>query len=157
MFLLDGKVAVITGAAGGIGYATARRFLEAGTKVVVGDLNDVSDKAETIDAVFQHTDVSDEEQVEALMQRTIHGFGKFDVTVNNADLMIVGNSIIDEENAPYPKQFDVNAMAVSHGIRHATTRMNPDLAEWYQSRRDARSRPDLSLTGVKLIFSYFGS
>ena len=69
MFSLDDKVAVITGAAGGIGFATATRFAAAGARVVLADMADAQAKAAEIGGTFVRTDVSIEAEVEALMQR----------------------------------------------------------------------------------------
>ena len=69
MFSIDGKVAVITGAASGIGLATARRFAAAGARVVLADLTEAGDIASEIGGTFVRTDVSREDEVEALMRR----------------------------------------------------------------------------------------
>ena len=128
MFSLNQKTAVITGAAGGIGFAIAKRFRAAGANVIMSDLSDGSAKAASIGAHFQQADVSEEEQVEALMQRAVDEFGSLDIAVNNAGMMIVGSSIIDESNDAYRKQFDVNVMSVVYGIRQAAKRMKPGSA-----------------------------
>ena len=92
---LDGKVAVITGAASGIGHAIAKRYLEAGARVVIADLNAegaakaarelASDKS----AIGVGMDVSNEEQVNAGIARTVEVFGRLDVLVSNAGIQIV--------------------------------------------------------------------
>ncbi|MFC8047238.1 SDR family NAD(P)-dependent oxidoreductase [Nocardia sp. NPDC057353] len=86
--LLDGKVAVVTGAAGGIGLATARRFAEAGAKVVIGDIQDELGAAAASDigasAVYRHADVTDEAEIEGLARAAVDEFGRLDVFVNNA-------------------------------------------------------------------------
>lgn len=128
MFSLSGKVAVITGAAGGIGFATAARFAEAGARVVLADRVDAHAGAEAIGGVFVRTDVSSEPEVEALMQRAVDEYGRLDIAVNNAGMMIVGNSILDEDPDAYRRQFDVNVMGVVHGIRQAAKRMEPGSA-----------------------------
>jgi 3alpha(or 20beta)-hydroxysteroid dehydrogenase len=125
MFSLDKKSAVITGAAGGIGFAIARRFRDAGANVVMCDLKDASEKAVEIGAVFHQTDVSNEDQLAAAMQRCVDVFGELDIAVNNAGMMIVGNKIMDEDADAYRKQFDINTMSVVFGIRQAAKRMKP--------------------------------
>jgi NAD(P)-dependent dehydrogenase (short-subunit alcohol dehydrogenase family) len=68
-FSLKDKVAVVTGAGSGLGYATAKRFVDAGAKVVMADINDkTGELASDLGALFIRTDVSKEEQVEALMK-----------------------------------------------------------------------------------------
>jgi 3-hydroxybutyrate dehydrogenase len=92
---LDGKVALITGAASGIGYAIAERFLEAGARIVIADLNeDGAAKAakqlgSTKQAIGVGMDVAKEDQVNAGVKRTVDAFGTVDVLVSNAGIQIV--------------------------------------------------------------------
>ncbi|MBO1900893.1 SDR family oxidoreductase [Leucobacter weissii] len=91
--VLADKVAIVTGAAMGMGYETAKLFAEAGAKVVVADFNDeLGEKvAQEIreaggEARFVHVDVSDGEQVQALVAAAVETYGRLDVAVNNAAL-----------------------------------------------------------------------
>jgi 3-hydroxybutyrate dehydrogenase len=92
---LDGKVAVITGAASGIGRAIAKRYLEAGARVVMADLNAEGAKkaarelAGDKSAIGVGMDVSNEDQVNAGVAKTIEAFGCVDVLVSNAGIQIV--------------------------------------------------------------------
>ena len=86
MFSIEGKVAVITGASSGIGLATARRFAAAGARVILADLREGSHLASEIGGDFVRTDVSREEEVEALMQRAAKDHGRIDVVINNAGI-----------------------------------------------------------------------
>src|SRR5277367_2755887 len=90
---LEKKVAVITGAASGIGRATAIRFAGEGAAVVIADLNREGGEAAVRDckenggnAVFQLTDVSAEAEIKALVARAISEFGRLDVIYNNAGI-----------------------------------------------------------------------
>ena len=87
---LSEKVAVITGAAGGIGFAYARRFLAEGARVVVADVADAAAAAEKLDASGRalgvRTDVSDADSVRAMVDAAVGRFGRIDVLVNNAAL-----------------------------------------------------------------------
>ncbi|WP_124708316.1 3-oxoacyl-ACP reductase FabG [Gordonia insulae] len=90
--LLDGRTAVITGAAQGIGFEIARSFVEAGARVVIGDL-DLDAAAAAADklgggrvARAVRCDVVDAEQVDALLADAVEGFGSLDVLVNNAGI-----------------------------------------------------------------------
>ncbi len=90
---LDGKVAVITGAASGIGRASAIRFAGEGAAVVIADLNSEGGEAAVRDckehggrAVFQKTDVASEPEVKGLVDRAVKEFGRLDVIFNNAGL-----------------------------------------------------------------------
>ena len=85
---LEGRVAVVTGGASGIGLATARRFASEGAKVVVADLDPASGKAaaDEVGGLFVQVDVTDEEQVKALFQTTVDTYGKLDIAFNNAGI-----------------------------------------------------------------------
>ena len=90
---LTGKTAIITGGSRGIGRATAHRFVEEGASVVIADVNDEQGQ-ETVQALtdaggaarFVRTDVTDAEQVQALMDAAIDAFGTIDILVNNAGI-----------------------------------------------------------------------
>ena len=124
MFSLAEKVAVITGAASGIGRATAQRFSRAGATVVVADVADGSSVAEQIGGIYLRADISVEEQVEELMQGAVDRLGAIDIIVNNAGIMAGGEVIEHEPVEAYRRQFDVNTMGVVYGIKHGAPRMN---------------------------------
>ena len=88
---LEGRAAVITGAASGIGESTARRFIEEGANVVLGDIQTAPGQvlaAELGDAaVFVHCDVSSEHAVAALVDVAIDRFGQLDIMINNAGIV----------------------------------------------------------------------
>ena len=85
---LAGKVAIISGAASGMGAATARMFAREGAKVVIGDLleREGNAVAESIgpDALFQKLDVTDEANWADVVETTVRHFGKLTILVNNA-------------------------------------------------------------------------
>ncbi len=85
---LDNKVAVITGAASGIGRATALRFAAEGAKVVVADIDEATGTklAGEIGGTYVHVDVADEASVEALYAKTSETYGGIDVLFNNAGI-----------------------------------------------------------------------
>jgi len=92
----QGKVVIVTGAASGIGLASAKRFGQEGARVVIADLNEDKAKAASqevlaagaSDVLALACDVSQEAQVIAAVQATLDKFGQLDVVVNNAGLMI---------------------------------------------------------------------
>jgi NAD(P)-dependent dehydrogenase (short-subunit alcohol dehydrogenase family) len=85
---LEGRTAVVTGAGGGIGRATARRFAAEGANVVCADLDaEAGEKAAAeIDGLFVQADVTDEAQVRALFQRAVDEYGRLHIAFNNAGI-----------------------------------------------------------------------
>jgi NAD(P)-dependent dehydrogenase (short-subunit alcohol dehydrogenase family) len=81
---LDGKVAVITGAASGIGKASAKRFASEGARVVVVDLVDEAGEslATEIDGLYVHADVTDAASIDDMYDRAIGHFGGLDICFN---------------------------------------------------------------------------
>lgn len=93
---LDGRVAIVTGAAQGIGAAYAKRFAEEGAKVAICDVLDCTNVVNTItqsggEAFGMEVDVSDEAQVASLVARTVETFGRVDVMVPNAAIFAALN------------------------------------------------------------------
>jgi NAD(P)-dependent dehydrogenase (short-subunit alcohol dehydrogenase family) len=120
---LTDRVAVVTGAAGGIGRAMARSFADAGMQVVLAGIN-----AERIEKVVEEfkdagarvlgvpTDVSDAGQVEALARKTLDEFGAVHVLCNNAGVAYGGPSSWETPLEAWKWVLDVNLMGVIHGI-----------------------------------------
>ncbi|RYJ02518.1 MAG: glucose 1-dehydrogenase [Acetobacteraceae bacterium] len=122
---LDGKVALISGAARGIGGETARRMAEAGARVVVGDLLDEAGE-QTVAAIraaggqaeYVHLDVTREADWTAAIERATGRFGKLDVLVNNAGVFI-GKSIEEISLEEWHRLVAVNMTGVFLGTRMA--------------------------------------
>ncbi len=120
---LESKVAIITGAASGMGAEEARLFAREGAKVVVADVTD--DDGEAVarqiedtggDAIFVHTDVTSVESWQALVDATLDKYGKIDILVNNAG--ISSGSYLDPLDLDgWTKIMDVNATGVYLGTR----------------------------------------
>jgi NAD(P)-dependent dehydrogenase (short-subunit alcohol dehydrogenase family) len=121
---LAGKVAVVTGAASGIGLALARRFAADGMRVVMADIEAVSLEqaaatlaADGVDVCTAITDTSVEADVEALAERTLDRFGAVHVVCNNAGVGSRGLTIGDLPRRDFEWVLGVNLWGVIHGIR----------------------------------------
>lgn len=123
MYNVEGKTAVITGGASGIGLGMARAFADAGMKLVLGDI-----ESEQLDAVVEQfksdghaaigvkTDVSDEAQVQALADAALAEFGSIHVVSNNAGVG-VGGAVEKMGLNDWTWTFEVNLWGVIYGIR----------------------------------------
>jgi NAD(P)-dependent dehydrogenase (short-subunit alcohol dehydrogenase family) len=122
---LEGKVAVITGAGGGIGLATARRFAAEGAKVVCADVNaEAGAKAAAeVGGLFVEVDVTSEEQVRALFQTAVDTYGGLDIAFNNAGISPPDDdSILTTELDAWDRVQQVNLTSVylcsKYAIKH---------------------------------------
>ncbi|MDZ7782009.1 MAG: SDR family NAD(P)-dependent oxidoreductase [Halioglobus sp.] len=118
----ENKTAVITGGANGIGRAMGERFLAAGMNVVLADIEQqaldatVAELAQRGNCIGVRTDVSSADDVQALAERALAGFGAIHVACNNAGVF-AGGLLWEESLADYRWQLDVNLWGVIHGIR----------------------------------------
>ena len=122
---LSGKVAVVTGAASGIGAAAARRLAAEGARVVVADLTDEAGKAvaDEVDGTYVRTDVTAEDDVRELYEAATVHFGRIDVLVNNAGISPPDDdSILDTGLDTWRRVQEVNLTSVflccKYGIPH---------------------------------------
>ena len=125
MFSLEGKVAVVTGAASGIGAEAARRFTAAGASVVLADTADAAAAAAELGGRFVLVDVTDEASVEALVAETVRECGRIDVMVNNAGVLGPGRGILADSMDETRRVLEVNLIGAIHGIKHAARAMAP--------------------------------
>jgi NAD(P)-dependent dehydrogenase (short-subunit alcohol dehydrogenase family) len=110
---LDGKVAVISGAAGGIGREAALLFAQEGARVVVADMADGSETAEEAGGHYVQTNVADPDSVQALYAAAAERFGGIDVLYNNAGIMPPDDaSILETEPDAWDRVQAVNAKGV---------------------------------------------
>jgi NAD(P)-dependent dehydrogenase (short-subunit alcohol dehydrogenase family) len=123
MELAAGKVAVVTGAAGGIGLALAERFASSGMHVVLADVDDaalaqaaVQVSAKGVDALIVHTDVSKADSVQALADATFDRFGAAHVVCNNAGVTSAADPWFGPI-AAWEWVLGVNLWGVVHGVR----------------------------------------
>ncbi|MCB1848452.1 MAG: glucose 1-dehydrogenase [Halieaceae bacterium] len=117
-----GKVAIITGAASGMGKADAILLAREGASVVVADLNEKDGQAVAAAigdaAVFMRLDVTDEDNWKAVIAATVERFGRLDILVNNAGMIALG-TIVDTDLASWRKINAVNSDGVFLGCKHA--------------------------------------
>ena len=122
MFSIDGKVAIVTGAASGIGAAIAARFRAAGATVIEADINEPANVADSSDRTYRHTDCSQPEEMDALCQMALDRFGKLDIMINNAG--IAGSAPLAQFDAKRSEAFwRLHILGVQAGIKSATERM----------------------------------
>ncbi len=127
MARLDTKVAVITGGCSGIGLATVELFVAEGARVMVADVQDARGAALVArlgDAVaYQHCDVSQEAEIEALMQATVDRFGALDILFNNAGAGGAADTIETITGELWDRTHAVLLRGVALGMRYAVPHM----------------------------------
>jgi NAD(P)-dependent dehydrogenase (short-subunit alcohol dehydrogenase family) len=124
---LDGKVVVITGAAGGIGREAAVLFSDEGASVCVGDVSEEQGEAAAAacrEAFFQQVDVTDPASVEAMYAAAAERYGGVDVLYNNAGIMPPDDaSVLETEPDAWDRVLDVNAKGVFLCCRYGIPRL----------------------------------
>lgn len=127
---LDGKVAIITGAASGIGRATAVLFAREGAKLVLADIDEKGLK-ETLDlagreggeAVIKRTNVAVEEEVEELIALTLKTYSQVDILCNNAGIAGELSGLEDQDTEDWRSVFETNVMGAVFGTKHVAKHM----------------------------------
>lgn len=124
---LDGKVAIITGAAGGLGAATARRFAQEGALLVLADMCEPEGRAlaSDLDALFQSCDVTCESEVAALVDAAMDRHGRVDCMINNAGQLGAVGRIEEIDAAAWRATLAVLLDSVFYGMKHAARVMRP--------------------------------
>jgi NAD(P)-dependent dehydrogenase (short-subunit alcohol dehydrogenase family) len=125
-----GQVALVTGASSGMGLATAQAFAEAGASVVLADIDENALRAATDGlttagqtALGVTCDVSDEDQVAALVDRTVATFGRLDLAFNNAGIMIPPSDAADEPADNFDRVDAINLRGVWACMKHELRQM----------------------------------
>ncbi|GLB86667.1 SDR family NAD(P)-dependent oxidoreductase [Mycobacterium kiyosense] len=124
---LTDKVAVVTGGAAGLGRGMVERFVAEGARVVIADV--ARDRGEELAeslgpaAVFQQTDVSDQQQVAAVVAAAVERFGGLHVMVNNAGISGPLRRLLDEDFEDFHRVMGVNVLGVMAGTRDAARHM----------------------------------
>jgi NAD(P)-dependent dehydrogenase (short-subunit alcohol dehydrogenase family) len=120
---LNNKIAVITGAASGIGKATAKLFIKEGASVIFGDIQD--ELGETLakelgpNASYLHTNVQKEADIKALINLAVENYGRLDIMYNNAGFGGVGGMIEEIPTDAFDVTMEVMFRSVFLGMKHA--------------------------------------
>jgi NAD(P)-dependent dehydrogenase (short-subunit alcohol dehydrogenase family) len=125
-----GQVALVTGAGAGMGLDTARAFAAAGAAVVLADVNEQSLRAATDEltaaghrALGIACDVADEDQVAALVDRTVAEFGRLDMAFNNAGIQVPPSDAADEPAETFDRVNAINLRGVWACMKHELAQM----------------------------------
>jgi NAD(P)-dependent dehydrogenase (short-subunit alcohol dehydrogenase family) len=125
--LLAGKVAIVTGGASGLGRGMVERFVEEGARVVIADVNDNGGRELATqlgaDALFQHTDVADAEQIQAAVDIAVERFGGLHVMCNNAGIGGSFTPFLAEDFTDFDRVMAVNVLGVMVGSQRAARHM----------------------------------
>ena len=126
---LEGKVAVITGAASGIGAATAKTYVDHGARVVLGDIQDEAGEGMAASlggadhAIFRHCNVTAEADVEALVEAAIADFGQIDIIFNCAGIVGALGPMSTTPAEEWKLTIDIMINGVFYGMKHASRYM----------------------------------
>ncbi len=128
--VLEGKVAIVTGAAMGMGEATAKLFAEAKAKVVIADFNEEKGRQVTDEitaaggeAAFVKVDISKSEEVKAMVQFAVDTFGKLDVAINNAALTPDDKPVAEFDEAYWDRLISVDLTGTALCMKYELQQM----------------------------------
>ncbi|HEL4257157.1 TPA: glucose 1-dehydrogenase [Stenotrophomonas maltophilia] len=154
-----GQVALVTGAASGMGLDTARAFAKAGAAVTLADVSEAA-LQQAVDeitaaggkAIGVVCDVSDEAQVAAMVKRTVDAFGRLDAAFNNAGIQVPASEIADQSIEDYDRISAINQRGVWACMKHELAQMREQ-----GSGAIVNCSSIGGLTGRALIAAYHGT
>ena len=124
---LNGKIAIVTGAASGFGAEIARVYAKEGARVVIADINEQGAKevaAQIGDAAIAvRCDVSQRVDIDEVVSQALAKFGKPDIVVNNAGYTHKNQPLLDVDETTFDRVFDVNVKAIYHMVMAVTPLM----------------------------------
>lgn len=127
---VEGKVAIVTGGLSGIGLSIAKKFTDNGMKVVIADIQD--DRADSIiesickdsgDAIYYHTDMSDEESVANCTKKALEVYGQLNVMVNCAGVGSSMHPVHEFSTEEFKRVIDIDYIGTFYGMKHAVKAM----------------------------------
>ena len=123
---LEGKVAIVTGGARGIGRAIAERYADEGARVVIADIleKDAKDTASVISrgAFAVHLDVTDQASIDAMVEAVVKETGRIDILVNNAAIFNMA-PLLEVSRADWDKNFDINTKGLFFTLQAVARQM----------------------------------
>jgi NADP-dependent 3-hydroxy acid dehydrogenase YdfG len=150
---LDGSVALVTGASSGIGEATALALAEHGASVAVAArrrdrLDDLARRIDTAGAtaLVLESDLTDQAQAERAVERTVSEFGRLDILINNAGVMLLGPAV-DADTADWRRMVDINVSALLY-CAHAAL---PHLLAAAQGERNVADMVNVSSVAGRTV------
>ena len=159
--MLKDKIAIITGASRGIGYACAERFIREGARVMLSDVDDEQGERSTKtlrdqggDAVYRHCDVRSKAEIQALFDFTLEKYGRVDSVIANAAIVHQAHFLRDGERGRHPSVRDRRRLrgGVARGAPgERSVRVEPVVAVDPDAGRDRgreSRRPRSAATGV---------
>ena len=127
---LEGKVALVTGGAKGIGRAVVEAMTEAGAKVVIGDIDvsrgeELASKMQALgrEAIFHQADITLTSNIQSLVERTVQEFGKLDVAFNHAGVDGIVAPLVDQPEEEVAQIIDVNIYGLWLSMKHEIKQM----------------------------------
>ncbi|UII25737.1 SDR family oxidoreductase [Fulvivirga maritima] len=128
MFEFKGKVAIVTGAASGMGLAAARAYAKGGAAVGLVDINDASEYVKEIEsaggkAIAIQCDVSDENSAKEAVKKVVDTFGRLDVAFNNAGIQNDAKDIVEVSGEEFDKTVAINLKGIWNFMKYELEQM----------------------------------